>query len=418
MGSRKTLRLVKRAMRGNDSAFLELMEIKQKDLLYIAIQIMRNKQDGEDAAQEAALVIRQNIQGLRNAEAFTVWMYKIVHTVCMNIKRNMKLSTVDIDEMESRTLPLEDRREFLPSEYALDKELRKEVLNSLDKLPEKQRISILLFYYEGLKYNEIAEVMGTNIQDVANSLGRGRKKLKELLIVDGVIPEKAETKNQIGALPVVALILKEDAEEMITPEMCRAFTGKLAATIGAAGKASTSVLTMTKVAASVIAGLTLAAGGITALSFMNQEGSELVQQVEQDDYSASTKSDDSKNGEDREALDEDIATLALPSDTTDDGASSGRTVGDEYDRFVDSGQTEDGWNDLVDAVKAQYFTHIVGTQYRFDVYRVPVESTQQSLVMIARIDDEGRVELAFGKVADQDIPRQKDIIRAFEEWRK
>lgn len=417
MDNRKTLRLVKKAMRGSDSAFLELMKIKQRDLLYIAIQIMRNKQDGEDAAQEAALIIRAKITTLRSAEAFTVWMYKVVNTVCMNMKRNMKLDTFDIDEMDSGTLPHEDRREFLPSEYALDKELRNEVLSSLNELPEKQRISILLYYYEGLKYHEIADVMNTNVQDVANSLARGKKKLKESLKVDVATSGMGITKNQVGALPVIALILKDDAEGVVTPAMCQAFTGKLIAASGIASGGVASTAALTKVAASIIVGLTVVAGGITAFSEMTQNDDEAIRQAEQDNLPAFSTSDDSENESKRDAIDEDIAALTLPGGDSA-GSSDRGTIGEAYDRFVDSGQTEDSWNDFADEVKAQYFSHIVGAQYRFDVYRIPIETNRPFLTVIARVDGGGRVDLAFKQINEQDIPRQKDIVRAFEDWRK
>lgn len=417
MENRKTLRLVKKAMRGNDKAFFELMKVKQKDLLYIAIRIMRNKQDGEDAAQEAALVIRDKIQSLRSPEAFTVWMYKIVHTACMNMKRNMKLSTVDIDELDSQDFLQEDRQEFLPVEYALDKELRDEVLVALDQLPEKQRTCILLFYYEGLKYHEIAEVLETNVQDVANSLGRGKKKLKELLEGTESVFEKPITKQGVGALSVITLILQSDAEEVVTPAMCRAFESGLSAATGIVGGGTSASLGMVKVAASVAVGLAVIAGGVTAFSKMTQYDGGVMPSGSLDGSTAPLKTDDQKQANERSVITESIAQLPLPQNGADE-SSNERTVGEVFDDFIESDQTEDDWNDFVEATHAQYYTHIVGAQYRFDVYSVLLGADQQPLVIIARVDNNEQVSLAFRQMNEQDIPRQKDIVRAFEEWRK
>ncbi len=75
MKDKKFLRVVKKAIRGDERAFEELLRLRGKNILYIAIHLMRDKSDGEDAAQEAVLLIRRDIGKLEKPGAFDTWMW-------------------------------------------------------------------------------------------------------------------------------------------------------------------------------------------------------------------------------------------------------------------------------------------------------------------------------------------------------
>ena len=91
--------------------------------------------------------------------------------MCKDIVR--KRAVRNLISIEDVSLP--DKAE------AEDNLVDKELIEALQMLPLNYRISLFLFYYEGYKVKEIAEILGKNENTVSAYLSRGRKKLKRIL---------------------------------------------------------------------------------------------------------------------------------------------------------------------------------------------------------------------------------------------
>lgn len=253
---RQFLRLVKRARRGDNAAFDSLVEVKGEDILYTCISLMKNRQDGEDVAQDVVIRLKKEIVKLEKPEAFGGWMYRVIYTTCMNAKkRNNRLP--DLDEQAIMNAPLEEERdEFLPQKYAETEESRKRLLAAIDELPDKQRACILFFYYSDMSYAEIADSLETNEQDVANCLNRAKKRLKATLEADESMmaasaPLPVKGAGVLGAASVITMALESQAHALVTPQM-----------LGMLEIAATSVAIGGGVAA---AGATNIIGGLSAI---------------------------------------------------------------------------------------------------------------------------------------------------------
>lgn len=224
-GDKQLLRHVKRARRGDNAAFDALIQIKGQDILYTCISLMKNRQDGEDVAQEVVLRLKKEIVKLEKPAAFGGWMYRVIYTTCMNAKkRNNRLP--DLDEQAIINAPLEEEREeFLPQKYAETEESRARLLEAINDLPDKQRACILFFYYSDMSYMEIAESLETNEQDVANCLNRAKKRLKATLEpgedekLMGSMPLPAKGAGVLGAASVITMALEQQAEALVSPQM-------------------------------------------------------------------------------------------------------------------------------------------------------------------------------------------------------
>jgi len=219
MDDKRLLRLVKKARSGDKDAFCDLVNLKGKSIVYIATNLMGNKADGEDAAQEAVIALGRNIGKLKKAELFDAWMYRIIFNVCMDAKRKKAKVTESSVELEAAAdLIPEKSKEVLPEEMLQDGETKEEVMAAINGLPERYRLFVLLHYYEDKSYAEIASMMQVSEQVVANTLNRARQKMRESFVRDN--PEKEYTAYKTGALfsaVAISQALASDAQATVLP---------------------------------------------------------------------------------------------------------------------------------------------------------------------------------------------------------
>ncbi len=158
--------LVKRAQREDVGAFVELME-KYKTALYkVAKSYLGSEDDIADVMQDTVLAAYEHIKELKNASYFKTWLTRILINQCKDFLRQQKKYVVSDKIVETSYEMPENNREF----YELIKEL-----------PEDYRMIFLLYYGEGFKTNEIAQILDVNENTVKSRLRRGRDRLKQVL---------------------------------------------------------------------------------------------------------------------------------------------------------------------------------------------------------------------------------------------
>ncbi|MDR0875317.1 MAG: sigma-70 family RNA polymerase sigma factor [Clostridiales Family XIII bacterium] len=171
--------LVTAAICGDEAAFEQLCQKYSKSILYQAKRFISDPNEAEDAAQEAVIAIYRNISTLKDPNAFVSWMYRLTKFVCLNHVRNLeskrgRQAMVDIDDYAET---LEDERESDPAKLMVEDERIKTVRGIIEKLPPKQREAVILFYYEGLSYNEVAAAQGTTRSTVSTNIMKAKKKI-------------------------------------------------------------------------------------------------------------------------------------------------------------------------------------------------------------------------------------------------
>lgn len=158
--------LVKRAQKEDVGAFVELME-KYKTALYkVAKSYLGSEDDIADVMQDTVLAAYEHIKELKNASYFKTWLTRILINQCKDFLRQQKKYVVSDKIAETPYEMPENNREF----YELIKEL-----------PEDYRMIFLLYYGEGFKTNEIAQILDVNENTVKSRLRRGRDRLKQVL---------------------------------------------------------------------------------------------------------------------------------------------------------------------------------------------------------------------------------------------
>ena len=158
--------LVKRACGCDKDAFVILME-KYKTALYkVAKSYLRSEEDIADVMQDTVLSAYEHIGELKNPAYFKTWLTRILINHCNDLLRQQRryISTERI----------EDTSVFMPEED-------REFYELLKELPEEYRTIFLLYYGEGFRVREIADILDLNESTVKSKLQRGRKKLKQII---------------------------------------------------------------------------------------------------------------------------------------------------------------------------------------------------------------------------------------------
>ncbi len=162
MNSSEMKLLVKRAQRHDQDAFTELMQRHMKDMYRTAIAILMHEEDAADAMQDTILTCWEKLDTLRKAEYFKTWMTRILINHCYDIRRAYPVCG-DLAHCEEK--PVWD-------EYNLE---LKEAYASVD---ERYRLPMELYYSQGFKVREIAQMLALPQNTVKTRLARGRKQIE------------------------------------------------------------------------------------------------------------------------------------------------------------------------------------------------------------------------------------------------
>jgi RNA polymerase sigma-70 factor, ECF subfamily len=166
------LSLVEAAQVGDVDALDELMTHYRGKVISMVRSILGNCHDAEDACQEALLAASQGLSKLQSRDKFGSWLLGIAYRKAKDIQR--------------RQFREQNARETLPNPVMRLTEVDRTDLNLtifevLSDLPEDQRVVLNLRYHNGLRYNEIAELMAVPVSTIRGAIYRGTKALREAL---------------------------------------------------------------------------------------------------------------------------------------------------------------------------------------------------------------------------------------------
>ncbi|MDR2957206.1 MAG: sigma-70 family RNA polymerase sigma factor [Coriobacteriales bacterium] len=234
------VKLVIAAQGGDVKSFEELYSIYHEKVYALASMTLRNQNDAEDILQEAFITAWRKLDTLDNPPAFSVWIQIIAKNLC-NMQLRRKGQPVLLDaEQDIEDFDTEDSEELLPAVYAERADLKERLGRIIDGLSDVQRQAIVLYYFNGLSVEEIADVMQCNVNTVKSRLFQARKAIRSEI-------EEAERKSGekfygVAGVPMLVfgqLVAADLQARTISlsaaTAILDAITGSLATSIGAAG---------------------------------------------------------------------------------------------------------------------------------------------------------------------------------------
>ena len=173
--------LVERCQAGDLSAFEPLVEKYRQRVWRLAYNVLRDREEAWDVAQDAFIRAYQALPSFRGQSAFYTWLFRIVMNLAADRARQRAARG---RAFGTERVPEEDWERFMtdqdasPDSSAAQTEDRERIIKALDTLSDDHRTIIMLSDVEGLSYREIAEVLDIPIGTVMSRLHNARKRLR------------------------------------------------------------------------------------------------------------------------------------------------------------------------------------------------------------------------------------------------
>jgi RNA polymerase sigma-70 factor (ECF subfamily) len=173
------LGLIVRILAGEQHLYAQLVN-KHKSYAYsLALRVLENKSDAEEAAQDAFVKAFKYLAGFNRDAKFSTWLYRIVFNTAISYKRKQKVKMQSIDNVQigyhQDALEKNDKKRFIEEAIA--------------KLNEADRVAITLFYLQEFSLEEIADITNTPANTVKVRIHRARHRLAEEL--KGILHQEA-----------------------------------------------------------------------------------------------------------------------------------------------------------------------------------------------------------------------------------
>jgi RNA polymerase sigma-70 factor (ECF subfamily) len=167
-----------------DVEFWDLAQNQTQFLYNVAYRYVGNRYDAEDLVQETLYTAYKKFHQLRESRKFKSWMFTILRNHFLKWQR--KKAPVQADEFEDgidyltqlESIPLQQ-----DTASAYEKKIEAETVQSiLDKLPEKYKSVLILYFMEDSSYQEIAEMLSVPVGTVMSRLSRAKQVMKKALL--------------------------------------------------------------------------------------------------------------------------------------------------------------------------------------------------------------------------------------------
>ncbi len=264
MEKEKLVSLVSKAQKKDPAALNVLFNEFYNDVYYFALKTVKDEDTACDITQETFVEIIKTIENLKEPAAFVTWMKQITYHQCTRYFKKKKDVLVDETEDESNIFDTvqEDRAEFIPDEGLEQDEFKKTIISIIDELTEEQRSAIMMYYFDELSVNEIAEIQGVSVGTVKSRLNYGRKAIKNSV-------EEYEDKNGIKLhaipfFPFFKWLFEEDSKN----KMAMPAAKSVAKGVSTATKTSIHILTKTAIKFAAIPLFVKVTVGVLALIFI------------------------------------------------------------------------------------------------------------------------------------------------------
>jgi RNA polymerase sigma-70 factor (ECF subfamily) len=169
--------LVLEARKGNLESFENLVFIFEKSIFGYLLYSTGRKEDAEDLTQEVFIKVYKNLKSLDPNLNFKAWLFKIASNTLIDWwrKKGEERELFLIDDKDSNFETIDEDFSYLKIETA------KDIADALEKIKPEYKVVLLLFYWQGFSYEEIASILSLPLGTVKTNLRRAKLAIKEIL---------------------------------------------------------------------------------------------------------------------------------------------------------------------------------------------------------------------------------------------
>lgn len=157
-----------------EEAFKEIVDKYSEQLYWHIRRFILCHEDTDDVLQDTFIKVWAALPGFRQEARLYTWIYKIATNEALNFLRKIKIKSIlRLDSSENMLI-----RKIEDDPYFNGSEIERELLKLVQKLPERQRIVFNLRYFDEMKYEDMAEILGTSVGALKASYHHAYKKIK------------------------------------------------------------------------------------------------------------------------------------------------------------------------------------------------------------------------------------------------
>jgi RNA polymerase sigma-70 factor (ECF subfamily) len=174
MTTEQEFALIDRILNGEQHGYAELVDRYKSYAFTIALKILGNRPEAEEAAQDAFIKAYHHLKNFNRQAKFSTWLYRIVFTTAISYKRKHKGAYQSIENVV-----IEYGQE---ADGLLERSDKQKYLHlALEKVNETDRLALTLFYLKEHSLDEIAEITGMMANTLKVRIHRARIRLAEEL---------------------------------------------------------------------------------------------------------------------------------------------------------------------------------------------------------------------------------------------
>lgn len=187
--------LVQRYLRGDAQAFDQLYDRHNRSVFLLVRQYFPQHQRAEEVFQEIFMKVLERLDRFQSEGSFRAWLFTLSRNHCIDRLRYQSrrpetpASAFGDPEEHSDILEQAGRSEANPEDRTYEKQLREQLREALDKLPEEQRETFLLKESGGLTFEEIAQTMGVSVNTAKSRMRYALDHLRRILRGKGFVKE-------------------------------------------------------------------------------------------------------------------------------------------------------------------------------------------------------------------------------------
>jgi RNA polymerase sigma-70 factor (ECF subfamily) len=174
--------LINQFNNGNKEAFTKLIERYQHKIYNSTFRMLGNHEDARDMAQETFIRVYKNLSKFEANSSFSTWLFRITTNICRDElrRRQRKIKTSNLSGEEASERNLQGMKEINnPEKISIANELNVTIQELVNQLVPEQKTVFVLREFEGLNYQEIANILDISMGTVKSRLSRARRALRE-----------------------------------------------------------------------------------------------------------------------------------------------------------------------------------------------------------------------------------------------
>jgi RNA polymerase sigma factor (sigma-70 family) len=174
--------VIDQLLAGREERFAVLVDCYKSYAFTIALKILNNRPDAEEAAQDAFIKAFHALKTFNRQSRFSTWLYRIVFNTAISYKRKNRHVMASIEHHdraadESASLERDDKQQFVAA--------------AMEKLNEADRLAMQLYYIQEFSLEEVADFMGQNMNTLKVRIHRARQRFADEL--KKILKEEAVT---------------------------------------------------------------------------------------------------------------------------------------------------------------------------------------------------------------------------------